>query len=147
MFDLNTLVELLNLNDRVASKEKFNKIVAGRAAFTPSHAAGFLDPAEWVLVIKIPNYEDVLKPLENGVWLIGRIPGSTLNLTNTMISKFHCLLDMQHDGHATIQDLESANGTWLGSQKLAPYKVYEIIPGEEIILPDATILMISKKPG
>ncbi|HBP21112.1 MAG TPA: hypothetical protein DEA08_25410, partial [Planctomycetes bacterium] len=49
---------------------------------------------------------------------IGRNPELALSLpSSSSVSRLHCQLSLRHDGTVWLEDLGSANGTWLGDQR------------------------------
>ncbi|XP_006860640.1 PREDICTED: E3 ubiquitin-protein ligase RNF8 [Chrysochloris asiatica] len=82
--------------------------------------------AEWLL-------------LENGSEVtIGRGFGVTYQLVSKscplMISRNHCVLKQNAEGHWTIMDNKSLNGVWLNRERLEPLKIYSIQKGDHIQL-------------
>ncbi|XP_069092413.1 E3 ubiquitin-protein ligase RNF8 isoform X5 [Pleurodeles waltl] len=82
--------------------------------------------AEWLL-------------LENNTEVtIGRGLGLTYQLVSKkcplMVSRTHCFLRQNEEGHWTITDNKSLNGVYLNKERLAPLKAYPIREGDQIQL-------------
>lgn len=56
-------------------------------------------------------------PLAPGRTTLGRAEDVTIQLPSSQLSRRHCALTLA-DGRVTLEDLGSANGTWLGPQKV-----------------------------
>jgi len=68
-------------------------------------------PAAWLV------WEEVVLPLQAGDNLLGRGGGSTLQIEAPSVSRRHALVSITGEG-ATIEDLASKNGTFLGERRL-----------------------------
>jgi HD-GYP domain-containing protein (c-di-GMP phosphodiesterase class II) len=64
----------------------------------------------------------------SGSFRIGRHPANHLLINESKISRFHALIEPS-DGHCTIRDLGSRNGTWVNGKKT---KVAQLKQGDEI---------------
>lgn len=84
-------------------------------------------------------------PLPTGQGVIGRAPGSTIELQNPEVSRQHCRFSW--DGQTLIiDDLNSARGTLVNGARIPGPTV--IRPGDEIVLgPVALQLTLSNVPG
>ena len=61
---------------------------------------------------------------------IGRSADLELSLpSSSSVSRLHCQLNLRHDGTVWLEDLGSANGTWLGDQRLPPHVPTPLAPG------------------
>ena len=49
--------------------------------------------------------------------------------SSSSVSRLHCQLSLRHDGTVWLEDLGSANGTWLGDQRLPPHVPTPLTPG------------------
>lgn len=58
------------------------------------------------------NTYDLRGPLR-----IGRHPHNEVSLRDLSVSRYHCWVKFE-DGHATVEDLASANGTWLNEARI-----------------------------
>jgi len=58
-------------------------------------------------------WEDLVVPLIEGENVLGRDPGARVRIDVTGVSRRHALIRLRH-GQATIEDLESKNGTFVG---------------------------------
>lgn len=57
--------------------------------------------------------------IEDAPLLLGRVPGCDMVLNNPRISKRHCRIE-RVNGQIMVTDLHSTNGTFIGTQRLAP---------------------------
>jgi phage tail-like protein len=71
------------------------------------------------LIIQYEGAEIQVLPLNMPVLSIGRAPGNGLSLSHPSISRHHAELRMEPQG-PLLTDLSSANGTFVGSQRLLP---------------------------
>ena len=81
-------------------------------------------------------WENKAYPLVEGVNIVGRDPRCTVWLDGSGVSKRHAQISINR-GHATIEDLESRNGTFVGGRRItAPH---ELKDGDVIELGAATM--------
>src|SRR5690606_35197229 len=65
-------------------------------------------------------------PVAPGAAVIGRAPGNDIVLPDRAVSRQHARLELAPNGHATICDLGSHNGTWVdGRPAVEPTPVGE----------------------
>jgi pSer/pThr/pTyr-binding forkhead associated (FHA) protein len=50
---------------------------------------------------------------------IGRHPYNEVSLEDPSLSRYHCWITVQQDGLVFIEDLASANGTFVGEERIA----------------------------
>ena len=77
-------------------------------------------------------------PFDSGEAMIGRQQGAAIELPFPAISAGHARL-FQDDSGYRIEDLGSANGTWLGRRRLAPHVAEAFAVGEAIHLADVEL--------
>jgi pSer/pThr/pTyr-binding forkhead associated (FHA) protein len=61
--------------------------------------------------------------------VIGRDPTAAVNLVDEEVSRRHAVISMDK-GHATVEDLGSSNGTFIGSTRITGET--ELAPGERM---------------
>lgn len=57
-------------------------------------------------------------------WRFGTAPDCEVRVTDDYVSRYHCLVELHGDGHVTITDLGSVNGTWVRSADERPVHGY-----------------------
>ncbi len=78
-----------------------------------------------------PDGQFMTFPLVENSISVGRSTGNTVALETNTISRYH--FGLTHDGHKTlITDMESANGTFVDGERLAPNTPRELDGGDEI---------------
>jgi pSer/pThr/pTyr-binding forkhead associated (FHA) protein len=93
----------------------------------PAHVRADADPGA-------PSVEHVVEiPFASGEATIGRRQGATIELPFSVISGQHARLFRDAGGYR-IEDLGSANGTWLGRRRLVPHLAEAVTVGETIDL-------------
>ena len=112
--------ETIRLPERAARAGKLKLLVLGDRE-TSSHA--------------LPTKGDVT---------IGRGDGADVLVNDRSISRRHAVLHVG-DG-VTLEDLGSANGSWVRDRKLSPKETVAIIPGDVIEL-GATLLILQREGG
>ncbi len=60
---------------------------------------------------------------------IGRLPQSRLVLNDASVSRYHAEVRVE-GGEATLTDVGSSGGTFVGEEQLAPQKPYRLTPGQ-----------------
>ncbi len=70
---------------------------------------------------------------------IGRSTGNDIVLDTTAISRYHITLSFQNQ-QAVLEDLESVNGTYVDSIRLAAHEPYVLRGGEEIQIGDIRVI-------
>ncbi len=129
------------------------------AAETPSWLAGLPGPAvpeaeppAPTSVIRGPIPEVLLFlgekqlgtfSLTKGELTIGRSPGSDILIDNVGVSRRHAVIKMSGD-RATVEDLGSANGTFVGGQKITSH---ELKDGDEILVLKHRLVFRMPKEG
>jgi DNA segregation ATPase FtsK/SpoIIIE, S-DNA-T family len=87
----------------------------------------------------------------NAGWRIGLRPGRTVigrddscdvTLVSPAVSSRHCVVDVDHLEGVIVEDLESKNGTWIGSQRVRNRRT--VSPGEVILV--GTVQLTLLKP-
>ena len=70
-----------------------------------------------------------------GSLVIGRDPGCNIIITDSAagISRKHCVVDFAN-GKCIVKDLNSTNGTFIGTTRIRPGEVVKIFNGQVIIL-------------
>jgi pSer/pThr/pTyr-binding forkhead associated (FHA) protein len=72
-------------------------------------------PTNLILFSKKGNRKDV--PLKSGVSIIGRRPDCDIRIPLLFVSRKHCRI-IQQENKTVVQDLGSANGTFVNSQRI-----------------------------
>jgi len=67
----------------------------------------------------------------DGVMYVGSEPDNDVILSDNCVSRKHCILEVRSDGHTTIKDLGSTNGTWVNGVKITEA---ELLPGSRVAL-------------
>ncbi len=84
-------------------------------------------------------------PIEANTLIIGRGPNNDLNLQPLYVSRSHA--EITFDGASYwVEDLGSANGTWLGESKLAPYQPEEWVPGAVLCIGEYRLFLQRSRP-
>jgi DNA-binding winged helix-turn-helix (wHTH) protein len=79
-------------------------------------------------------------PLREGENLVGRAPGSAVHIASAKVSRRHARI-LVAGSHARIEDLDSHNGTFVGTRRLeAPAALAD---GDEIVIGPAVLVFIS----
>ena len=78
--------------------------------------------------------------------VLGRDTGCDIVLDDRRVSRRHCEVRWEGD-HATITDLGSNNGTYLGDVKLIPHQPERFRPGTGIRVPPYTIRLETVAPA
>jgi hypothetical protein len=71
---------------------------------------------------------------------IGRSTGNDIVLDTTTISRYHIALAFNTNQQALLEDLDSANGTYVDSIRLKPHEPYVLRGGEEIQIGDIRLI-------
>ena len=85
------------------------------------------------------NGERTIRPLQDGVWFIGRGADSAVRLDSQEVSERHALLSVSH-GVATIKDLHSLNGTYVNGEALTDEYV---LSGGDVVQIGESLLRVS----
>lgn len=75
--------------------------------------------------------------------VVGRQKGLGLRIPSALVSRRHCVLRFQ-DGHLTVEDLRSANGTILNGKRITRKEV--VRPGDRLII-GPLVLVAQYQPG
>src|SRR6266566_4189713 len=70
--------------------------------------------------------------------IVGRQKGSDLRIPSSEVSRRHCILSTQR-GYLTVEDLDSANGTFLNGQQIKGKKV--VRPGDRVRIGPLTFVV------
>jgi len=70
--------------------------------------------------------------------IVGRQKGSDLRIPSSEVSRRHCILSTQR-GYLTVEDLDSANGTFLNGQPIKGKKV--VRPGDRVRIGPLTFVV------
>ena len=77
-------------------------------------------------------------PLCEGIYQIGRLPGSDFLLDNERVSRRHSQLEVKGNT-LSLMDLGSTNGTQLNGQPLSPHKAVPLLPGQMFTIGNFTL--------
>ena len=99
-------------------------------------SAGILDRRAVLLVLS-DNFLGQTFVLDKPSVFIGRDSSCDFHIDDPLISKKHCSVTSEKDGHFVLQDLESTNSTYLNGKILK--KAHTLTYGDRIIIGD-TIL-------
>ncbi|MBX3065043.1 MAG: FHA domain-containing protein, partial [Anaerolineae bacterium] len=77
--------------------------------------------------------------LEKAVVAIGRSSGNDVVLDTTSVSRYHISLNHQND-QVFLQDLDSANGTYVDGERATPNEPILLHGGEEILIGDLRLI-------
>jgi serine protease Do len=104
-------------------------------------------PAEWRLSVRTGADTGRVEQLPDGSEIsLGRSPESTFMLQDPRISARHAVVRRQ-DGKVTVQDLGSANGTYVNGDVVEGNDRREVKAGDEIQLGETIIVVSSGAPG
>lgn len=76
--------------------------------------------------------------LRDGEATLGRALGSTVRIPSSQVSRMHCRLRID-DGIVTVEDLESANGTYLNGERVR--EVEMVHPGDRLTVGRVTFVV------
>ena len=65
-----------------------------------------------------PNVPLVFRLLPGHMRTIGRTSGANFIVDAPLISRVHCRLTVESDGHVEVVDLDSTNGTWINGERV-----------------------------
>jgi pSer/pThr/pTyr-binding forkhead associated (FHA) protein len=85
-------------------------------------------------------------PFDSGEAVLGRQQGAAIELPFPAISAQHARLVRDDSGYR-IEDLGSANGTWLGRRRLVPHVAEVVAVGEAVHLGDVELRIEGEVPG
>ncbi len=91
------------------------------------------DPNRIQLLLRFPNGQVQMVPLNQGVVTIGRAPDNTITLPITIVSGHHARIEPRSNGWYFI-DIGSSNGSFLNGQRLPHQQVVALTPGTQIVL-------------
>ena len=83
------------------------------------------------LRIKLPDGQTREYPVEQAALGIGRAADNEISLDEISLSRRHARLSIE-SGRLSVEDLGSANGTYIGSQRIAP-NTPTLVPENEIV--------------
>src|SRR5512146_502312 len=98
-----------------------------------------------VLHIRFPDGQSRDYPLDQPAIIIGRAQGSDLMLEHSSVSRRHARLSIE-SGQVMLEDLSSANGTFVGNQRLPADTPSLVVPGQAIRLGDVEIRYAAPPP-
>ena len=90
------------------------------------------------LVLKFENAVHKELPLANAVVTIGRLPESTLQIDNPVVSSQHCRVIFEN-GQYFVEDNGSTNGTFVNNQRVTRA---QLIHGDELTVGKHTIAFV-----
>ncbi|KAI7880630.1 SMAD/FHA domain-containing protein [Lichtheimia hyalospora FSU 10163] len=73
---------------------------------------------------------------------IGRLPLCDIQMEHPSISRYHAVLQFNHDGNAFIYDMDSAHGTRLNKQRVPPRIHLPLRPGDQLRFGESTRICI-----
>ncbi|KAI9479616.1 SMAD/FHA domain-containing protein [Zychaea mexicana] len=73
---------------------------------------------------------------------IGRLPLCDIQMEHPSISRYHAVIQFNHDGNAFIYDLDSAHGTRVNKQRIAPRTHIPLQPGDQVRFGESTRICI-----
>lgn len=76
--------------------------------------------------------------LKGGEATVGRALGSTVRIPSSQVSRMHCRLRIE-DGVVTVEDLESANGTYLNGERVRDVEM--VHPGDRLTVGRVTFVV------
>jgi transcriptional regulator with GAF, ATPase, and Fis domain len=94
-----------------------------------------------LLVIAGP-FKDSTLPLPEGEATLGRDPANAVPVIDPSVSRRHCLLVCDEQGHFQVRDLDSRNGTLVNG---LPVKEQSIRHGDEIATGDSIFLFLTEE--
>jgi phage tail-like protein len=86
-------------------------------------------------------------PLGEASLTIGRLPDNRLVLQNTSVSRYHAELRVEAGGSATLTDVGSSGGTFLGEHQLKPHQPYALQGGAVFRIGPYTITYVAPTGG
>ncbi len=99
-------------------------------------AAGFLGK-RGLLIVLSPNHFGKTRVLDNAGVVVGRHADCDLVISDPLLSRKHCSINIDEDGDFCLEDLNSTNSTFLNSRKLGGKS--KLHYGDRIVMGD-TIL-------
>ncbi|NLF23641.1 MAG: FHA domain-containing protein [Lentisphaerae bacterium] len=75
---------------------------------------------------------------------LGRASDNDIALSDPILSRHHCRLDIEDDGALRVTDLDSANGTLVNG---APVTVHRLSPGDRILIGDTLLTLLPDAPA
>jgi hypothetical protein len=129
--------------------ESLSRRVSPARQALPDKAGGPLRGSKAEDVKIVVSYHDgntpgqksvVLSQSDRNGFVIGRHPGLChLGLENMSLSKRHARLSLNDRGQIILQDLNSSNGTSIGSQRLAPFEDRQMSVGSSFLCGDVAV--------
>jgi pSer/pThr/pTyr-binding forkhead associated (FHA) protein len=65
-----------------------------------------------------PHVPLVFRLLAGHVRTMGRTSGANFIVDAPLVSRVHCRLTVEGDGHVGVVDLDSTNGTWINGERI-----------------------------
>ncbi len=87
-------------------------------------------------------FKDSTLPLPEGEATLGRDPANAVPVIDPSVSRRHCLLVCDEQGHFQVRDLDSRNGTLVNG---LPVKEQSIRHGDEIATGDSIFLFLTEE--
>jgi pSer/pThr/pTyr-binding forkhead associated (FHA) protein len=129
-------------------KAEQERIATERAALPAPPGEEILDTARRaaistarLVVQRGPNAGETFA-LQSGVNIIGRTSGAAIRLTDVLISRQHVRLNVEAK-HVTLEDLGSANGTFVNAQKIGDAAPVTLHDGDTIAIGDTVLVFQS----
>lgn len=97
-----------------------------------------------LIAMNAPNRVEM--DINKAEYIIGKKPTAVDGVIsfNKMISRVHCKINTSN-GHYTITDLQSANGTFINNVRLLPNKSYPVKSGDMVRLANSDFQFLVKK--
>ncbi len=129
---------------RAALKAEQDRIAAERAAALTSDAIRDTDKRAAVSTTRLvvqrgPNAGETFT-LQAGLNIIGRASGAAIRLSDTLISRQHVRLNVTAD-RVTLEDLGSANGTFVNERKISGSNLVTLNDGDTITIGDTVLVL------
>jgi DNA-binding NtrC family response regulator len=94
-----------------------------------------------VLLVMSPDYFATIPLPKSGVLTIGRSTRADIRVEDPVASREHARLHV--DDEVRVEDVGSANGTWVRNQALGAGELVTVVPGEGITIAN-TVLMVQR---
>lgn len=98
-----------------------------------------------LLRIKLPDGQAVEFPLDQPAATVGRAQGNDLILDDTSVSRRHARLSVE-SGRLMLEDLGSANGTFIGGQRIAANTPSLVSEDQPVRLGDVEVRFVAPPP-
>lgn len=90
-----------------------------------------------LVVLSGPDEGQIYKLKADGVLVVGRGSDADVRLTDHGVSRHHARVSVQAGGHLLIEDLDSHNGTFVGTERI---KSRSVVPEELVRMGVGTVL-------